>query len=133
MLATLRNRRALVTSVDDFTGDAGEISRLVGVEYMDNQLPSEDQLLWEYELGAELVEPKRLPSVERDSPMRPLDFEAVQRAARWLALSPYIGADNLPQDTAPIASPLFGQSRSRIITLTACSRFADAACFPRFV
>jgi superfamily II DNA or RNA helicase len=108
MLATLRNRRALVTSVDDFSGAGGEVSRLVGVEYMDAQSPAEDYLLWEHEPGAELVEPRRLPAIDRELPMRPHDFEAVQRSARWLALSPFIGAEGLPIDASPIASPLFG-------------------------
>lgn len=108
MLATVRNRRALVTAVEEFAGGDGNVSRLVSVEYMDPQSPSEDEILWEHEHGADLVEPKHLPRVEQDASMPVRDFEAVQRAARWLALSPYVGVDGLPEAASPIASPLFG-------------------------
>lgn len=108
MLATVRNRRALVISVEEFAGQTGDVSRLVGVEYMDAQAPAEDHVLWEHEAGAEVIEPKRLPRIESDAPMRPADFNAVQRSARWLALSPYAGADGLSGAATPIAAPLFG-------------------------
>lgn len=108
MLAIVRNRRALVTAVEEFAGGDGNVSRLVSVEYMDTQSPSSDEILWEHEHGAKLIEPKYLPRVEQDTPMPVRDFEAVQRAARWLALSPYVGVDGLLEGASPIASPLFG-------------------------
>lgn len=108
MLATVRNRRALITSVDDHPGSTGRLSYMVGVQYLDPNAPSDDQVLWEYEVGAEAVEPKRLPRIEVEASMRPREFDAVQRAARWLALSPFVGGDGLPKGSSPIASPLFG-------------------------
>ena len=108
MLATVRNRRALITSVAESPALRDAVSRLVRVEYMDASSPPEDELLWELEPGAEVVEPRRLPRVEDEAPMESRGFEALTRSARWMALSPYVGLKGLPEGAAPLASPLFG-------------------------
>ena len=40
--------------------------------------------------------------------MREKEFDAVQRSARWLALSPYVGGGGPLDTAAPVAAPLFG-------------------------
>jgi hypothetical protein len=107
MVAVVRKRRALVTSVQEFPTRSGQVSRLVSVEYLDADGTREDQLLWEREPISDLLEPRSLPNVENAPPMAVTDFEAVQRAARWQALSPFVkDGDHAPG--LPIASPLFG-------------------------
>lgn len=108
MLATVRNRRALITSVADSPAQRGEVSRIVRVEYMDAAAPSDDDVLWDLEPGAEVVEPRRLPKVDVEPPMHPRDFDSVTRSARWMALSPYVGTQGLPEGASPLAAPLFG-------------------------
>jgi SNF2-related domain len=109
MVAVVRRRRALVTSVQEFPTKSGQVSRLVGVEYLDADGSREDQLLWECEPVHEVIEPRSLPNVESTPPMPLADFEAVERAARWQALSPFVHGN---EDGQPIrlliASPLFG-------------------------
>lgn len=95
MLATVRNRRGLVSAVEPFDGSTEGRFHLVTVEYLDGGSPQEDHLIWEREPGARLLEPTALPDVERDAAMAPDEFDALVRAARWTALSPYIGLDGL--------------------------------------
>jgi hypothetical protein len=92
MVAVVRKRRALVTSVQEFQTRSGQVSRLVGVEYLDADGSREDQLLWEREPINEVIEPRSPPNVESAPPMPPADFNAVERAARWQALSPFVHA-----------------------------------------
>jgi len=109
MVAVVRKRRALVTSVHEFQTRSGEVSRLVGVEYLDADGNREDQLLWEREPISEVIEPRSLPNVETNSPMPLADFDAVLHAARWQALAPFVHAsDDAQSIPLPIASPLFG-------------------------
>lgn len=109
MVAVVRKRRALVTSVQEFQTRSGEVSRLVGVEYLDADGSRDDQLLWEREPISEVIEPRSLPNVEATQPMPLADFDAVERAARWQALSPFVhAADDGQSIRLPIASPLFG-------------------------
>jgi len=109
MVAVVRKRRALVTSVEEFQTRSGKVSRMVGVEYLDADGSREDQLLWEREPITEVIEPRSLPNVESASPMPLADFNSVERAARWQALSPFVDIASDGQTTRlPIASPLFG-------------------------
>ncbi len=90
MVAVVRKRRALITSVQEFPTRSGQISRLVGVEYLDADGSREDQLLWEREPISEepiseVIQPRSLPNVESAPPMPLADFDAVERAARWQA------------------------------------------------
>ena len=108
MLATLRNRRGLVASVDPQDSPEGRL-HLVGIEYTDNDGVPEDNVLWEREHGAVLLEPSALPLVETDQAMEPREFDALVRAARWTSLTPVLHPDGSggPADT-PVSAPFFG-------------------------
>jgi hypothetical protein len=63
MLATIRNRRAIVSFVKPFDGPDGRI-HLVTLEYIDADGMPDDMVLWKRELGATLLEPNAL-SIQR--------------------------------------------------------------------
>lgn len=108
MLAAVRNRRALVTAVEPYDGPEGRW-HFVCLDYMDTGGSSEDTVIWERELQTRLVEPSALPQVDCDAPMDSRSFDALQRATRWSALTPFLAPDN-PDALADTtcASPLFG-------------------------
>ena len=107
MLATVRNRRGVVAAVEPFDGETGRL-HLVHLEYQDNRTPSEERLLWELEPKGELLEPNALPD-PASAAMPPDEFDALVRAARWTALSPYIDPDgDGPLNREPVASPFHG-------------------------
>jgi superfamily II DNA or RNA helicase len=108
MFATVRNRRGVVSAVEPFDGDTGRL-HLVHLEYKDDQLPGEEQLLWELEPRRRILEPTALPSAATADPMPADDFDALLRAARWTAASPYLDPDGEgPVDRLPISSPFHG-------------------------
>ena len=109
MLATVRNRRGLVAAVEPFDGESGRL-HLVHLEYNDDRTPSEERILWEVEPDRHLLEPNALPDPARGSgAMPPEDFDALVRAARWTALTPYLDPDgDGPLDREPVASPFHG-------------------------
>ena len=110
MIATVRNRRGVVAAVEPFDGDSGRL-HLVHVEYKDLHEPPAERLLWEIEPERSLLEPTELPDAGRD-PMPPGEFDALLRAARWTALSPYLDPDGSgPLDREPLASPFHGGVR----------------------
>ena len=93
MLATVRNRRGVVAAVEPFDGEAGRL-HLVHLEYKDDGAPREERLLWEIEPSRHLLEPNALPDpAHTGGPMPAEDFDALLRAARWTALSPYLDPD----------------------------------------
>lgn len=107
MFATVRNRRGVVAGVEPFDGDSGRL-HLVQLEYKDDQLPAEEQLLWELEPRATLLEPSDLPNTSGD-PMPAEDFDALLRSVRWGATSPYLDPDGEgPVQRLPISSPFHG-------------------------
>ena len=111
LLAKVRNRHGVVAAVQPFDGEAGRL-HLVDVDYKDAAQPASERLLWELEPepGRELEEPTKLPDPTR-SPMPPADFDALLRASRWGALSPYLDAKG--ERTADIvASPFHGAVRA---------------------
>jgi len=109
MLATVRKRRGVVSTVDPYPGADGKVLHLVRVEYTDVSGPPEDVVLWELEPGASLVEPTALPRVADEPPMPPRDYDALVRAARWGALTPFLPFDgSVGESQLPIASPFFG-------------------------
>ncbi|MEH2093397.1 DISARM system SNF2-like helicase DrmD [Nostoc sp.] len=109
MLATVRNRRALVASVEPFGGTPEGQLHLVRLEYTDLDGIPEDSIIWEREINATLLEPTAVPQVATQPPMPATDFDALQRAARWTALSPFLNPDRTtPEPHSPIASPFFG-------------------------
>jgi superfamily II DNA or RNA helicase len=109
MLANIRNRRALIASVEPF--DSGLTGRLhlVTLEYTDPDGVPEEIVIWEREINPSVLEPTALPQVSTESPMLADDFDALQRATRWTALSPFIPSDRAStEDHIPIASTFFG-------------------------
>ncbi|MCP4289969.1 MAG: DNA helicase [Gammaproteobacteria bacterium] len=110
MLATIRNRRALVSSVEPYDGHLDGRLHLVRLEYIDADGVPEDTVIWEREPQARLLEPVALPNVTNQPPMPAADFEALQRATRWTAISPFVTDQNgtAPPLNIPIAAPLFG-------------------------
>ena len=110
MLATVRNRRGVVAAVEPFDGEAGRL-HLVHLEYKDERAPSEERILWEIEPDRHLLEPNALPNPAHSGGAMPAeDFDALVRAARWTALSPYLdpaGGEG-PPPREPLASPFHG-------------------------
>jgi hypothetical protein len=108
MFATVRNRRGLTTGVEPFDGPTGRL-HLVHVEYKDDQLPREERLVWELEPAGRLLEPTALPKVSDSDPMPVEDFDALLRATRWSAATPFIDPDGSgPLGRLPFASPFHG-------------------------
>lgn len=108
MLATVRNRRGLIVSVEDFDGTY-ERHHLVSVEYTDPDGVPEETVLWEREHGRDLLEPHALPRVAQTAPMPARDFDALVRATRWHAFSPFLRPDDPTERVdRPLAAPFFG-------------------------
>ena len=112
MLAVVRNRSGVVTAVEPFDGAAGRL-HLVQIEYKDSRAPAAERLLWELEQpGGSLLEPNALPDASSGDAMEPADFDALLRAARWTALSPYLDFDGRgAARREPLASPFHGAVR----------------------
>lgn len=110
MLATVRNRRGLVTAVEPFDGATEGRLHLVAVEYTDTEMPADDQLIWEREPNATLLEPTALPELSSSAPMPHDEFDALVRATRWTAISPSLDPDGEkgPLTRFPIAAPFHG-------------------------
>lgn len=108
MMAVVRNRRAMITGVQPFDADEAGRFHLVDVEYTDGVGAESDQLLWEVELGTDVLEPAALPRVGDTAPMEPREFDAMVRATRWSALTPSLPFSGLLEDRPPLAAPLFG-------------------------
>lgn len=108
MFALVRNRRGVISTVQPYDGPDGRL-HLVEVEYKDDQQPRGDQLLWEREPFAQVLEPTALPNTATTQPMPPEDFDAILRASRWSAAMPFLDPDgDGPLEGLPIASPLHG-------------------------
>lgn len=108
MFATVRNRRGVISAVEPFDGDSGRLN-LVHIEYKDDQLPYEEKLLWELEPHRTVLNPTALPEVAGSDPMSGDDFDALLRAARWTAMSPFLDPDgDGPVERLPVASPFHG-------------------------
>lgn len=110
MLATLRNRRGILSAVEPFDLGAEGRLHLVTVEYTDADGSPDDQLVWELEPAARLLEPTALPDLSGTNPMAPADADALVRATRWTALTPYLDPDGQdgPLTRLPIAAPFHG-------------------------
>jgi hypothetical protein len=107
MMAVVRNRRALVTSVQPFEADERGRLHLVELECTDGLGAETDRLLWEVEPAAELLEPSALPRVAAAPPMAGRELDAMVRAARWSALTPSLPFSGLREDRPPLAAPLY--------------------------
>ena len=108
MVATVRNRRGVISSVRPFDGPDGRL-HLVDLAYNDGESPLEEAILWEREPHAYVLPPAALPEPDRHDPMRSEDFAALLRACRWSARTPFIDPDGSgPMDRLPITSPFHG-------------------------
>ncbi len=108
MFATVRNRRGLTTGVEPFDGPSGRL-HLVTIDYKDDQLPRGEKLIWELEPAGRLLEPTALPQVTGSDPMPAEDYDALLRATRWSAATPFIDPDGSgPVGRLTIASPFHG-------------------------
>ena len=109
MMATVRNRRGIVVSVEPFDTKTDGRLHMVRVEYADGEGSPDDMLLWERESRPSLLEPAALPRVSDDPPMTEPDFDALTRATRWTAMTPFVATDGSKKPAElPIASPFFG-------------------------
>ena len=107
MLATVRNRRGVVAAVESYGGQAKRL-HLVHLEYTDHRSPREERLLWEIEGAPSLLKPNALPDSTRPAMAAP-DFDAMLRASRWTALSPYLDpSGNGRPAQEHLASPFHG-------------------------
>lgn len=112
LLVTVRNRRGVIGAVQPFQHrNASGVFHLVRVDYSDLDGPPEDQLVWELEPHAQLVQPRQTPSPDPETkPMLAREFDALTRAIRWSALQPFLSPD--PQESSawpsPLASPFHG-------------------------
>jgi hypothetical protein len=99
----------VIAGAEPFDGDAGRL-HLVHLEYKDDELPQEEQLIWELEgATARVLAPTALPDPSRSAPMPADDFDALLRAARWTAAMPFLDPDGSgPLDRLPIRSPFHG-------------------------
>ena len=117
-----------MVAVEPFDGEAGRM-HLVHLEYKDNHTPTSERLLWEREPRGRLLEPTELPDPSRGDAMDPQDFDALVRAARWTALSPYVSPDGEGRTGwQPVASPFHGGVQIEDYQLVPLLR---ALCMPR--
>ena len=102
MFAVVRNRRGLTTGVEPFDAPTGRL-HLVSIEYKDDQLPRSEKLIWELEPAGRLLEPTALPNVTNSDPMPAEDYDALLRATRWSAATPFVDPDaSGPLDRLPL-------------------------------
>lgn len=107
MLAIVRKRRGIISEVREFDGADGRL-HLVLIDYKDDQRPSSDWLVWELEPFRHLLPPGHLPS-SNSPPMPGEDFDALVRAARWTAITPYLNPNEDSElERLPISSPFHG-------------------------
>ncbi len=108
-VANVRNRRGVITAVDEYDSAPEGRFHLVTVEYTDSDGVPEDRLIWEREPGATITPPSALPKVSSTAPMHPHEFDAMLRATRWSAMLPYVDPDDDgPLDRLPISAPFHG-------------------------
>ena len=91
--------------MEPFDSSIKSRTHLVSIEYLDPDGAGDDNLIWEREPSTLLLEPTVLPDPVRDAPMAPAELDALIRATRWTALTPYVNTD----DTAEFEQrlPLF--------------------------
>ncbi|MBK8803707.1 MAG: hypothetical protein IPN71_16990 [Fibrobacteres bacterium] len=88
MFAMVRNRPAVISMVQPWSGADQITTHLVDVQYKDGRQPWSDKVIWEREVDAIPVESSQLPRFDGDA-MNPDDFDAMVRSARWEALLPF--------------------------------------------
>lgn len=108
MFCTVRNRRGVITAVDDKQTDQG-VFHLVEIDYKDEHFPTSESLIWEVERDARALQPNAMPNVNDGQPMKVEEHDALLRAARWGATMPFVDPDaDGPLDALPLSSPFHG-------------------------
>jgi len=110
-LVRVRNRRAVVGSVSPFPSANDELLHLVRVDYNDHDgSQAEEDLIWERECSASILQSDSLPAVDNLEPLPPASFDAYVRAMRWSSLQPYLDFDHEVEikGAEPLASPFHG-------------------------
>lgn len=110
MLATVRNRRGVISAVESISeGKSSAQLHLVTVEFSDAEGDAQESLLWERERSPVVLEPSALPRVDVEAPMVLDEFMALQRATRWSALTPFLSAHSPEQRSQPVpTAPVYG-------------------------
>lgn len=110
MLATVRNRRGVISAVEPFAAAKNsELLHLVTVEFSDADGEPEEILLWEREREPVVLEPNALPRVDVEAPMHMHEFLALQRATRWTAITPFLSAENPDRQSEAVpTAPVYG-------------------------
>lgn len=114
MLATVRNQRGIISEVEASPNDAA-LLHLVKIDYLDSDSVVDEHLVWELEPNARLIEPTALPAPDRLRPMSTNEFDALVRATRWGALTPYPGTGG---PAMPLAAPFHGAIQVEDFQLT---------------
>ena len=110
MLATVRNRRGVISTVEPFSEPGtSRLLHLVTVEFSDTEGNAEETLLWERECSPVVLEPNALPRVDVEPPMALNEFHALQRATRWSAINPFLSpASVLERAELVPTAPVYG-------------------------
>lgn len=110
MLATVRNRRGVISAVEPFSdAKSSSLLHLVTIEFSDADGDAEESLLWERERSPVVLEPNAVPRIDIDPPMPMDEFLALQRATRWSALTPFLSAHSPDQRSEPVpTAPVYG-------------------------
>ena len=107
MSCMIRNRLAVILDVRDFQGRHGR-QYVVRINYKDNFLPTDEELLWNIEPGVQLLESAALPAATSDF-MPIADFDAMLRACRWSAGLPFVDTDFIDQSKIqPLSASFYG-------------------------
>lgn len=110
MLATVRNRRGVISAVEALEEPAsGQLLHLVTVEFTEFDGEQEETLLWEREVEPVVIEPTSLPRPDAEVPMQFEEFVALQRACRWSAITPFLSSHDPSQRSSPVpTAPVYG-------------------------
>lgn len=110
MLATVRNRRGVISAVEPFAeAGSSKLLHLVTVEFSDADGDAEEVLLWERERSPVVLEPNALPRIDVELPMPMHELLALQRATRWSAITPFLSAHSPDQRSEPVpTAPVYG-------------------------
>src|SRR5665213_1746374 len=109
-LAIVRNRPCVIAKVEPSAVHTTGLVNLVTVDYTDLDGAREETIIWEREPDARIIQGTGLPRIADHGPMQPADFAAMQRAARWGAIHPFVDPDDeaAPLSRLPLSSPLHG-------------------------
>lgn len=110
MLATVRNRRGVISAVEPFAeAGSSKLLHLVTIEFSDADGDAEESLLWERERSPVVLEPNALPRIDVELPMPMHELLALQRATRWSAITPFLSAHSPDQRSEPVpTAPVYG-------------------------